>query len=107
MTCFQYPFISVMSAFGLTSFFMITGIDYMAMGILSTILSFVIPMATFYFIGKKIYNSYLGPWVRKRGWDESSFLRGLQLEITVLIFIYTLPVFATILIYLGWKTLTH
>ena len=107
LTCFQYPFIAVMSAFTLTTFFMITNIEPKDIGGVSVLLSLAIPMVAFYFIGNKIYYSFIGPRIRKRGWNENSFLRGLQVELIVFLFIYALPIFAIILISMGYKTLTQ
>lgn len=56
-------------------------------------------LAIFWYIGTKIYDNYLGPKLRQRGWNESSYLSGLGFFLMTMLVLYVLPVLGFALVY--------
>lgn len=56
-------------------------------------------LGIFAYAGFKIYDNYLGPKLRQRGWDEMSYFRGLELSVLTMLVLYCLPQLMIILVY--------
>lgn len=56
-------------------------------------------LAIFWYIGTKIYDKYLGPKLRQRGWNESSYFRGFSLSLLTMLALYVLPIVGFALVF--------
>ena len=60
-------------------------------------------LAIFGYTGIKIYDKHIGHRLRTRGWNETSYLRGLQITFLTLLVLHVLPILT---LALGYKIFT-
>ncbi|MBP9822200.1 MAG: hypothetical protein KBC81_02010 [Candidatus Pacebacteria bacterium] len=59
------------------------------------------------FLGDRFYKKQIGPWLRGRGWNEYSYLRGLQLAITGMTIGFTGPLLVLVACDKFWHLIKH
>lgn len=104
---FCWIFSALVSAYFLTSIlFVVVGSDKNVqdefLNRQNTLMIFVVLavcLAFFWYISTRMYDSYLGPTLRQRGWNEYSYLRGLGLSLLTMLVLHVLPILGFALIY--------
>lgn len=88
-------------AFALPAILLFVGYDQenLKHGVKSLIVMLFV-LGIFAFAGLKIYDNYLGPKLRQRGWNEMSYFRGLELSVLTMLVLYCLPQLMIIFVYI-------